>query len=168
MVKPLLSDNLLKLPDFPIFYQIPSNDIRLLVLGGLPCGLLAGLGTSVVFPLSIVVFFSLLGCMPGGCCWRRGLHSASCWTQTRSWITTCNQHCSPVVHDSEVVRHLSTFSQLMILRGGGGGGFLDYFCTIVEVPPWIKNAFTKFYWSDVTCSVIFFQFLLTVNLYSEF
>ena len=35
--------------------------------GGLPCGLLAGLERSFVFPLCIDVLSPLLGCMPGGC-----------------------------------------------------------------------------------------------------
>ena len=52
--------------------------------GGLPCELLAGFGISFVFPLCIGVLFSLLGCMPGGCSWRRGLQLFSCWTQIGS------------------------------------------------------------------------------------
>ena len=42
-----------------------SQGIPLLVLG-LPCGLLAELERSFVFPLCIGILFSLLGCMPGG------------------------------------------------------------------------------------------------------
>ena len=34
---------------------------------GLPCGLLAGLGISFMFPFCISVLSPLLGCMPGCC-----------------------------------------------------------------------------------------------------